>query len=174
MDLETSKIMRKLYEKHYKGMVAIAYGVVKNYDTAEDMVQKSFENLIKKGGSLKNLKFHEVQALIRTIIIHTSINEVKRKENETIKTAEIETFVKETTPDILDFIINMEKRNEILELLDKLSPEEKGIFILRSYYEWSYEEIATMFHVKPSTLRKKYERIRKKALKIFRRSEVDE
>ena len=63
---------------------------------------------------------------------------------------------------------------EILRILEDLSLEEKSIFLLRSYYEWSYDEISRAFNIKAATLRKRYERIRKKILKLIGKDESDD
>ena len=53
----------------------------------------------------------------------------------------------------------------IHELLEKLNGDEKRILLLRSLEEYSFDEIATIMELKPSTVRKKYERLRKKLMK---------
>lgn len=49
-------------------------------------------------------------------------------------------------------------------LLDKLQLEERQILLLRSLEKHSYDEIASIMDLKPATIRKKYERIRKKLI----------
>ena len=53
----------------------------------------------------------------------------------------------------------------IHELLEKLNGDERRILLLRSLEEYSFDEIATIMELKPSTVRKKYERLRKKLIK---------
>ncbi|MGE7021899.1 RNA polymerase sigma factor [Solibacillus cecembensis] len=53
----------------------------------------------------------------------------------------------------------------IHELLEKLNVDEKRILLLRSIEEYSFDEIASIMELKPTTVRKKYERLRKKLLK---------
>lgn len=48
------------------------------------------------------------------------------------------------------------------ELLEKLSIEERQILLLRALEEHSYEEIGAIMDLNPGTVRKKYERLRKK------------
>ena len=103
-----------------------------------------------------------------------SKNEIKSKEYKTIKTDQIEEAVQDRMPDIIELIISVEKRSEILRILEDLSLEEKSIFLLRSYYEWSYDEISRAFNIKAATLRKRYERIRKKILKLIGKDESDD
>lgn len=53
----------------------------------------------------------------------------------------------------------------IHELLEKLNVDERRILLLRSIEEYSFDEIASIMEMKPTTVRKKYERLRKKLLK---------
>lgn len=53
----------------------------------------------------------------------------------------------------------------IHELLEQLNMDERRILLLRSIEEYSFDEIASIMELKPTTVRKKYERLRKKLLK---------
>jgi RNA polymerase sigma-70 factor, ECF subfamily len=66
-----------------------------------------------------------------------------------------------------DQIIDQELPYEdlIYQLLDKLSAEERHILLLRAVEEYSFDEISEIMDLKPSTIRKKYERLRKKLLR---------
>ncbi|WP_342531242.1 RNA polymerase sigma factor [Lysinibacillus sp. FSL M8-0216] len=55
--------------------------------------------------------------------------------------------------------------DSIHQLLEKLNADEKRILLLRSIEEYSFDEIASIMDLKPATVRKKYERLRKKLLK---------
>ncbi|MEQ6356824.1 sigma-70 family RNA polymerase sigma factor [Lysinibacillus sp. M3] len=53
----------------------------------------------------------------------------------------------------------------IHELLEQLHMDERRILLLRSIEEYSFDEIAAIMELKPTTVRKKYERLRKKLVK---------
>ena len=56
--------------------------------------------------------------------------------------------------------------NDIIhDLLEKLNADEKRILLLRSLEEYSFDEIASIMGLTPTTVRKKYERLRKKLMK---------
>lgn len=55
--------------------------------------------------------------------------------------------------------------NIIHELLEGLNVDEKRILLLRSIEEYSFDEIASIMGLKTTTVRKKYERLRKKLIK---------
>lgn len=52
--------------------------------------------------------------------------------------------------------------SDLQYLLNPLSMEEKHILLLRAVEQYSYDEIAEVMDLKPATIRKKYERLRKK------------
>ncbi|WP_310551047.1 RNA polymerase sigma factor [Paenibacillus glufosinatiresistens] len=53
----------------------------------------------------------------------------------------------------------------IVQLLELLTMQERQILLLRALEEYNYEEIGSIMGIKAATVRKKYERIRKKVLK---------
>ena len=55
--------------------------------------------------------------------------------------------------------------NIIHDLLEKLNMDEKRILLLRSIEQYSFDEIASIMGLKTTTVRKKYERLRKKLMK---------
>ena len=57
-----------------------------------------------------------------------------------------------------------EYTNLIHELLDQLTLKDRQILLLRSLEDYNYEEIATIMGLKSSTIRKRYERLRKKLI----------
>ncbi|AJS61672.1 hypothetical protein UB51_21025 [Paenibacillus sp. IHBB 10380] len=71
---------------------------------------------------------------------------------------------------LLEYKVNREQEKEhsytevIHDLLDHLNVEEQQILLLRSLEEYSYDEIASIMDLKPTTVRKKYERLRKKLI----------
>ncbi|WP_322925245.1 RNA polymerase sigma factor [Paenibacillus campi] len=54
--------------------------------------------------------------------------------------------------------------NDVYECLDMLTEEEKQIILLRSLEEYSYDEIAYILNIRAATVRKRYERIKKKLI----------
>ncbi|MEK5060005.1 hypothetical protein BK126_19240 [Paenibacillus sp. FSL H7-0326] len=52
--------------------------------------------------------------------------------------------------------------SELQYLLNPLTMEEKHILLLRAVEEYTYDEIAEVMDLKSATIRKKYERLRKK------------
>lgn len=52
----------------------------------------------------------------------------------------------------------------IEELLTYLTPEERHILLLKAVEQYSFEEISSIMGLKSATIRKKYERLRRKLL----------
>ncbi|WP_339321732.1 RNA polymerase sigma factor [Paenibacillus sp. FSL W8-0194] len=55
------------------------------------------------------------------------------------------------------------------ELLMNLKPEERNLVLLKVVEQYSFEEIGEIMDCKPATLRKKYERVRKKLIQQKRK-----
>ena len=56
----------------------------------------------------------------------------------------------------------MDHSDQIDQLLEQLKPEEKHILILKVIEQYTFDEIEAITGIRNATLRKKYERIRKK------------
>lgn len=56
-------------------------------------------------------------------------------------------------------------------LIGRLSPQDRNLILLRAIDECSYEEIAQIMNCKPSTVRKRYERAKRKLKMISEKKE---
>jgi len=70
-------------------------------------------------------------------------------------------------------VSSTEMSNETRKALSKLTIEERNLIYLRVYEELSYKKIAEIQESSDATLRKKFERARKKFIKAYRK-EVEE
>ena len=70
-------------------------------------------------------------------------------------------------------VSSTEMSNETRKALSKLTIEERNLIYLRVYEELSYKKIAEIQESSDATLRKKFERARKKFIKAYRK-EIDE
>lgn len=66
-----------------------------------------------------------------------------------------------------------EINNEVKMALSKLSIEERNLIYLRVYEDQSYKKISEMQNVSEASLRKKYERARKKFISIYTKEDSD-
>ncbi len=125
---------------------------------AEEAVQEVFFKAYKNIGSYK--KTVSFSAWLYKIAYNQCINIIRRK-----KLVQFIPFIdgigyyeSKGEKGVDDNLLG----DELWNALKKLSPVERNIIILRTVKELSYEEISTIINIKASTIRKKYERAKKK------------
>lgn len=132
------------------------YYILKNREEAEDALQEIF---IKVYQSIHKYE-HQVSFsawLYKVAYYHCM--DMARKESRQKKTLSLQKELRQ-----LEDQHQKEGVPEAEELLMNLKGEEKHLVLLRVVEQYSFEEIGLIMDCKPATLRKKYERIRKKLI----------
>lgn len=125
---------------------------------AEDVVQEALLKAFYKIGSYnESISF---SAWLYKITHNHCINIIRRR-----KLLQFVSFIDATIPSIEDVGKNLEEieiNKELNKVLQKLSTDDRCLLILKNIEEKSFEEIALILSIKPATIRKRYERLRKK------------
>lgn len=137
-----------------KPIYIYCYYLLKNREEAEDAAQEIF---IK---AYENIHLYRQQvsfsAWLYKIAYHHSINLMKKKQRWFRVFSEVKRQYTVDSP--------LPKESAIHELLELLTHEERHILILKAVEQCSFEEISGIMDLKPATVRKKYERLRKKLI----------
>ncbi|HHY74251.1 MAG TPA: RNA polymerase sigma factor [Bacillus bacterium] len=141
-----------IINRFQKQIYLYCYYLLGNKEDAEDAVQdifiKGFENMDK---FTNNTSY---SAWLYKIAYNHCINLIKRR-------SRFYNVLKQYKNQ--EFQMREPNHTEIIhELLDQLNSEEKHILLLRAVEEYTFEEISIIMDIKAATIRKKYERIRKK------------
>lgn len=170
-DMDRFKDLIKLYEKQ---LFTYIYHMINNRQEAEDILQDVFVIVYERISKYNYSK--SFTAWIYKIAYNKTINQLKRRNAiKIINYFDFKGLVNHKDNNENDFDSPFNHVTE--KTLNKLSFEEKNILFLRVFEEKSYEEIGVILDKKPATLRKKYERIRKKFKKYYleiSRRDVDE
>lgn len=144
----------KLYEKYAPKMLAVCRSYVKDLHFAEDVMQKGFLKAFTRIGSF--LGKGSFEAWIRRIMIHESINFLKKKhwllydsnimEHEDLSTSNV------TSINDVEFL---------LKLIDRLPEGFRVVFMLHAIEGYSHKEIAGVLHIPENTSRSKLSKARK-------------
>lgn len=123
-------------------------------EDAEDIIQNSFYKVYLLLDDL-------TESNIRPWFFRVSLNEYidlkRKKEQQNIYLSE-EIYAKlQHTEHEFDAILN---KDEIFCLLEDIKKEYKEIFFLKYYYDFSYEEIATILDIKVNSVKQKLYRAR--------------
>lgn len=133
------------------------YYMLKNREEAEDALQEIFIKLYR---SIQKYE-HQVSFsswLYKIAYYHCM--DMFRKKSRQKKTLSLQKEIQELEHQHLQ-----ENIPEVEKLLMSLKVEEKHLLLLRAVEQYSFEEIGQIMECKPATLRKKYERIRKKLIR---------
>ncbi|MCH7323700.1 RNA polymerase sigma factor [Solibacillus sp. MA9] len=142
-----------------KQIFIYCYYLLGNKEEAEDAAQDIF---IKGLENIRNFSYTVSFSAWLYKIAHHHCMDLLKKKNKSYKFWT--SFKKEQAHDQSHRQVD-EYNDFIHELLEKLSVDERRILLLRSIEEYSFDEIASIMELKPTTVRKKYERLRKKLLK---------
>ena len=152
------KYFEIIVEQFQHQLFRYCYRMLGSVQEAEDVVQEAFLKAFCKIGSYNDtISF---SAWLYKITYNHCINIIRRR-----KVLQFVSFLDTTIPNIVDVGKNLEEieiNKELNNVLKKLSNEERCILILKNIEEKSFEEIALILSIKPATVRKRYERLRKK------------
>lgn len=132
--------------------------MLRNRQEAEDAVQEVFINAYKNMSRMEEIK--SVSSWLYKISYNHCLNIIRRKKFFFFVPLK-ENFIIEAPYYDQDIEIN-EFSEQLTIAISKLSAEARSVLILRAIEDKSYEEIAVIFDKKPDTVRKQYERARKK------------
>ncbi len=147
-----------IVEQFQNQLFRYCYRMLGSTQEAEDVVQEALLKAFYKIGSYnESISF---SAWLYKITHNHCINIIRRR-----KLLQFVSFIDATIPSIEDVGKNLEEieiNKELNKVLQKLSTDDRCLLILKNIEEKSFEEIALILSIKPATIRKRYERLRKK------------
>ena len=161
--------LRRAFGELRPGMFALAYRITGSRADAEDIVQDAF---LRFRSSAPDQAIHSLKAYLATITARLSLNRLRDQRTRR------ETYIGEWLPEPLPTQDNPMALAEdvsfaLLVMLERLSPLERVVFILKSAFDFSFEEIAPVVGRNPVACRKLYSRGRARILEERPRFVVD-
>lgn len=158
----------------YKALLfSIAYNMLGNIDAAEDIVQDVFVKWMEtEPESVRNRKAFLVRMVTNASINHLSSARVNREKYVGI-------WLPEPLPDSSHpaAIARIESYHALsigmLVLLEKLTPQERAIFLLKEIFSYDYDELAEIFSKTTDNCRQILKRAKAHLGKDSRRFQVD-
>lgn len=160
---------RQVFEELRPAMFALAYRITGSRADAEDIVQDAF---LRFHSSAPDEAIRSFKAYLATITARLSLNRLRDQR------ARRETYVGEWLPEPLltehsPVTLAEDVSFALLVVLERLSPLERVTFILKSAFDFSFEEIAPIVGRNPVACRKLYSRGRARVLEDRTRFPVD-
>ncbi|MDR4986292.1 RNA polymerase subunit sigma [Bacillus cereus] len=167
--------MEELYELYEQKIYYVAYSILNNIQQAEDAVQETFITLYKNLEKLHSLNTQELKRYILRIAKNKAIDSYrKNKRHETF----LEEYQRESTEVVDENIEEWEKRLmsevQIDTLLKELNESNRQVFKYKVFYNLTYQEISNVMGITEVSVRKQFERARKRVQNIIGGTQNDE
>jgi RNA polymerase sigma-70 factor (ECF subfamily) len=134
--------LRKLYERHSRGLLAYACSFVASYASAEDVVHLIFARLLR--GDIE-IKGSPVPYLYRAVR-NAALNDIRKRNREV-----------DLDEGWLDSPPGMGQTGlELQSALRELPEEQREIILLHVWGQMSFEEAATALGISPNTAASRY------------------
>jgi RNA polymerase sigma-70 factor (ECF subfamily) len=140
-------VLSTIYDLMARTIFSAAYVVTENRQDAEDVLQDTFIEIVRyapgfAGGSAK--------AWILTLARHIAVDLVRKRKNFVTYDEIAETGLLSRSDDF--------SRPEVLDMMNRLSEEERQIVTYRVYAKMPHREIAEVMGIPEATAQKKYRR----------------
>jgi len=167
-----STAFQEFVERYKKKIYYVAYDITGDHNDAEDVSQEVF---IKVFRSLKTFRRNaKISSWLYQVSVNASIDLLRKKSSkpeksmDDIERADIQenlpgsgTRAQNPERSAEDFLI----QKHISEALQKVSPKERSVFVMRHYNELKIREIAEILNVSPGTVKALFYRATRKLRK---------
>lgn len=147
------------------GLVKFCYSILCNYADAEDAVQITFVKAITKSADIEDSG--AIKSYLFKTAYRTSIDIIRKRRLK---------LYSDVTEYERGYTENYDSNfpDELKTALKHLSPIDRGLLYQRVVNNLSYKELSSIYGKSESTLRKRYERARKKMEGLLRLEETTE
>ena len=155
----------QIVKKYQKKIYWHARQMLGNHLDADEVTQ---EVLIVIYNKLKNFNFNSsLYTWIYKIVSTRSLNQIRKKQvKRFFSIDEHEDFDLQDNQDIVEDFANKEKIEKVKNVLQKIPPKQREIFIMRNFEELSYEEISKITGKSIGGLKANYFHALKKVMEL--------
>lgn len=167
--------MEQLYELYEQKVYYVAFTVLNNIQQAEDAVQETFIALYENLETLQGFDTQDLSRYILRVAKNKAIDSYRKNKRHVTFLEEYRKEPQELTDE------NIEKWEEreiseiqIDSLLTVLNESYRQVFKYKVFYNLSYQEISRLLGITEATVRKQFERARKRVHTVIGGSPNDE
>lgn len=152
---------RLLYEMFYKRVYNTAYLVTKDIHLADDVVQETFIKAFRNMDQIS--EFEKIGAWLSVIATRTAIDLLNKRKGHIITPVDPGILERELDKyHKMDEIDRISLKDNVRELIDQLSPEQRAVIILKYYHDMKDEEIASTLGLSVGTVKSRVSRAKDK------------
>lgn len=148
-----SEAYEKLYDLYYEPVYMLTYGILQNYDDAQDAVQLTFIHVFQKLSTLKN--DGSFTAWLMKIANNEALMLLRKRKNIPVPDEDIELQVPEQSIDEPTLPATMAERRDTAErlrrIIEALPYEQRETLVLYYYHQQKITEIAAIMGCSEST-----------------------
>jgi RNA polymerase sigma-70 factor (ECF subfamily) len=156
-----NRAFEKLVEKYKKRIYYLAYKMTRDHDSADELAQESFVKAYQALSRFK--KGYSFYTWIYRICVNLSINFLKKEKNsvstDLISDKELLHFSRNVSNQ-LERMITSEQAAIVKQALETIPPDQKAVFILKTYENMTYEQMATVMNCSIGTVMSRLYRAR--------------
>lgn len=148
-------------QKIQKQLFRVAYKMIGEKAASEDIVQETLAIYLSKQQQNELGAIQNLQKYLIKIAANRSINYLKKIQKERANYYGI--WLPEPilhSAQTIDFQLDL--AYGLTFLLSRFNPKERGIFILKNAFDFTFAEIGELFDLKEATCRKTFQRLKKK------------
>lgn len=170
-------VIRLIDEKYGGFIYKIAYGVLRDDNLVYDVKQQVLIGCLSRIELLSGLDTKQFTAYIATAAKNNAISEFhKRASYEALQAKMIEDCSRRLTMDHVDFKAFEDKygfSEEMWSLLNRLPQMDRDLLVLKFHFRYSNPEIAAVFGTNVEQVKKRYQRVKKKLMKLIEKKGVE-
>lgn len=153
-DENERSFIEELYIKHSKYMWKYAMYLTKNRDEADELIQISFEKIIRSISAVKKINCCKIDSYMVSIVrnSYNTMLHKKYKVKENIEYMDIDEL-----PDVqahdYESVLERSSSSDIMSALENMPDKYKMVLKLKYVYEFDYEQIAKTIEVQTNSVR---------------------
>lgn len=149
--------IERLYMKHERLLKSVISKHLTNQEDIEDCLQDTFVYFLRNKHKVKHSTPKETKNYLATIANGLAINKYKKNCKEVL-VDEYEMYEENKFAMCNDAVFNKVSVSELFMLIEKLDERDKNYIYLTYIYGYTSSEIAELYEVKSSFVRKRLER----------------
>lgn len=155
-DDDDRAFMERVYLDYRKLMYHVAFGIMRDHYSTEDIINSSCENLCKKISLLRSFDTCKLKAYVVFTCRNTALNALKFRNRQNARLFYDLDLVSETVTsddDVAEHILREAEIADLTDGLNQLLPKERDILQLRYLLQKNDQEIAAIYGIKQGSVR---------------------
>jgi len=149
-----------LVERYKDAVQNLSYRMLSNTTEAEDVTQETFVRAYTQLATYKPV--HKFSTWLLSIASHLAIDQLRRRRFLTLPLEDVPflEWVADLGAGPEQTALDSEQQDEIQQYLQRLPGKYRAVIVLRYWYDFSYEEIATALNLTPPLVKARLHRAR--------------